>query len=190
MKPLVLKMGLNRIDDKSAGLLLLLLIIIAIFYLKPSLTPARFADVPCPNPVYVQADGDVQHPGVYPFCSPPNLKDLIQKAGGLRFGPPDPVTDRTFSGGTKVILRYNGKRYEVTESGMSPYHKTTLGIPISLNRESEEGLTAIPGIGQSLAKRIVAERARRGGFKELEELRSVPGIGRKLFARIKPSLTL
>jgi competence protein ComEA len=183
-------MGPNRIYDKSAGLLLLLFIIIAIFYLKPALTPARFEDVPCLNPVYVQAEGDVQRPGVYPFCSPPSLKDVIQRAGGLRDGPPDPVKDRTFSGGTKVILRYDGKRYEVTESEMSAYHKTTLGIPISLNRESEEGLTAIPGIGQSLAKTIVAERARRGGFKALDELRSVPGIGRKLYARIKPSLTL
>jgi competence protein ComEA len=190
MKPLVWKMGPNRINDKSAGLLLLLLIVIGIFYLKPLLTPGGSADVPCPKPVFVQIEGDVQHPGTYPFCSPPNLKDLIQKAGGLRFGPPDSVVDRTLSEGTKVILRFDGKRYEVSESEMSAFLKTTLGIPISLNRESEEGLTAIPGIGPSLAKKIVAERARRGGFKELDELRCVPGIGQKLYARIKPSLTL
>jgi competence protein ComEA len=190
MKPLVWKMDLNRINDRSAGLLLLLLIIVAIFYLKPLLTPAGFADVPCPKPVFVQVEGDVRHPGAYPFCSPPNLKDLIRKAGGLRFGSPDSVPDRKLSEGTKVILRYDGKRYEVFESEISAFHKTTLGIPISLNRESEEGLTAIQGIGKNLAKTIVAERARRGGFKELDELRSIPGIGQKLYARIKPSLTL
>jgi competence protein ComEA len=190
MKPLVWKMGLNRINDKSAGLLLLLLVIIAIFFLKGLSTHTGVADVPCPNPIFVQVEGDVQYPGAYPFCSPPNLKELIRKAGGLRHVPSDAVADRTLIEGTKVTLHYDGKSYEISESEMSPFQKITLGIPISLNRESEEGLTAIPGIGQSLAKTIVAERANRGGFKELDELRSVPGIGQKLYARIKPYLTL
>jgi competence protein ComEA len=183
-------MGLNRINDKSAGLLLLLLIIIAMFFFKGLPTHPRVADAPCPNPIFVQVEGDVQHPGAYPFCAPPNLKELIRKAGGLRHIPSDAVPDRTFIEGTKVTLNYDGKRYEIYESEMSPFHKITLGIPISLNRESEEGLTAIPGIGRSLARAIVVERANRGGFKGLDELRSVPGIGQKLYAKIKPYLTL
>jgi competence protein ComEA len=183
-------MGLNRINEKSEGLLLLLLIIIAIFFLKGLPIHPEVADVPCPNPIFVEVEGDVQHPGAYPFCSPPNLKELIQKAGGLRHVPSEAVADRTFIAGTKVTFNYVGKRYEISESEMSPFHKITLGIPISLNRESEEGLTAIPGIGESLAKRIVAERVTRGGFKELDELRGIPGIGQKLYARIKPYLTL
>lgn len=70
------------------------------------------------------------------------------------------------------------------------FYKITLGLPISVNKESEEGLTALPGIGKNTAKVIVEERAKRGGFKSLDEVKGVPGIGPKLYARMKPYLTL
>ncbi len=73
---------------------------------------------------------------------------------------------------------------------MSAFYKTTLGIPICLNSESEMGLTALPGIGLGLAKAIVEERTKRGGFKSLGELLSINGIGEKLYGKITPYLTL
>jgi competence protein ComEA len=73
---------------------------------------------------------------------------------------------------------------------MSAFSKLTLGIPLSLNRENEEGLTAIPGIGPAIARAIVAERTARKGFKSLDELLSVPGIGPKVYTRIAPYLIL
>jgi len=51
-------------------------------------------------------------------------------------------------------------------------------------------LTAIRGIGPGIASAIVCERARRGGFKSLDELMSVPGIGRKLYIKVSPYLVL
>jgi competence protein ComEA len=66
----------------------------------------------------------------------------------------------------------------------------TLGLPISVNRESEEGFTALPGVGKNMAKAIVEERAKRGGFKSLDEIMGIPGIGPKFYARMKPYLTL
>jgi len=59
-----------------------------------------------------------------------------------------------------------------------------------LNKESEEGLTSIPGIGPELAKSIVRARSERGGFKSLDEIVSIRGISNKLFKRIRPLLTL
>ena len=73
---------------------------------------------------------------------------------------------------------------------ISAFYKITLGLPICLNSESEMGLSAIPGIGLGLAKAIVAERTKRGGFKSLGELRSINGIGEKLHRKITPYLTL
>jgi competence protein ComEA len=58
-----------------------------------------------------------------------------------------------------------------------------------LNSESKIGLTAIPGIGLGLAKAIVEERTKRGGFKSLDELLSVHGIGEKLYRKMTPYLT-
>ncbi len=78
--------------------------------------------------------------------------------------------------------------FELNE--IDAYKKITLGIPISINRESEEGLCAIPGIGPSLAKRIVEERRKKGGFKSKKELLEVKGIGKRLFKKILPYISL
>lgn len=68
---------------------------------------------------------------------------------------------------------------------MSAFYRVTLGLPIVLNRESPEGLTAIPGIGPKTAEAVVRGRARTGGFRKIEELRSVPGIGPALLETIR-----
>lgn len=73
---------------------------------------------------------------------------------------------------------------------MSAFYKVTLGLPIRLNRESPEGLTAIPGIGPRTAEAIVRERTKTGGFKRIEDLRSVPGVGPALRQTIKPWVVL
>jgi len=70
------------------------------------------------------------------------------------------------------------------------FYKISLGLPISVNKESEEGLTALPGVGKNMAKAIVEERAKRGGFKSLDEIMGIPGIGPKFYVKMKPHLTL
>ena len=66
-----------------------------------------------------------------------------------------------------------------TVNEISSFHKLTLGIPISLNSETEIGLTAIRGIGPKPAKNILEEKDKRGGFKSPGDLITVPGIGVK-----------
>jgi competence protein ComEA len=63
------------------------------------------------------------------------------------------------------------------------------GGPIDLNRATAPDLELLPGIGPSLAQRIVAKREERGGaFASVEELRDVRGIGERMLARIRPWL--
>jgi competence protein ComEA len=49
---------------------------------------------------------------------------------------------------------------------------------------------ALPGVGENMAKAIVEERAKRGGFKSLDEIMGIPGIGPKFYARMRPYLML
>ena len=142
--------------------------------------------------VFVKISGDVIRPGIYGFSQSPTLKDIVEMAGGLRSGNGTPLFFERFrydSGSVIEILReQNGHRRFRSE--MSSFHKVTLGIPISVNKESLDGLTAIRGIGPGIAGSIVCERAKRGGFKSLDELMSVPGIGQKLYLKISPYLVL
>ena len=85
----------------------------------------------------------------------------------------------------KHCEEYPGEKVEMTA-----FRKVTLGIPIDINRESATGLTAIPGIGKSLARTISDERVKRNGFKDINELKTLPGIGEKLFSKIAPYIRI
>ena len=73
---------------------------------------------------------------------------------------------------------------------MTAFQKITLGMYVSINLENLEGLTAVPGIGPGLAGLIVRERENRGGFKSLDEIKSIRGIGPGLYKRVRPYLVL
>lgn len=62
-----------------------------------------------------------------------------------------------------------------------------LGRPdsvLNVNRATAVELEGLPGIGPSLARRIVADREARGPFATLESLDRIPGIGPGLVARL------
>ena len=52
-------------------------------------------------------------------------------------------------------------------------------FPIDINRADAEQLTALPGIGEVLAGRIVAYREENGSFLSTQELQNGEGIGEK-----------
>lgn len=63
-------------------------------------------------------------------------------------------------------------------------------FPLDLNSATAEELTALPGIGEVLAGRIVAYREANGVFTSVEELLQVDGIGEKRFEAIRDYITL
>ena len=189
MKPLIWKTAPQRIGERTAGLLVLLLLLFLLHLLKPAPHTLGADPLPCLVPVFVQIDGEVRNPGVYAFCESPSLRALIQKAGGLRAGNGLPE-DQALVPNAGVSLTDEGGQIRIRQSEIASFFKITLGIPISLNRESEEGLTALPGIGRHTARAVAEERARRGGFKSTDEIVGIAGIGPKTYAKIKPHLTL
>jgi competence protein ComEA len=62
--------------------------------------------------------------------------------------------------------------------------------PLDINRASRDELARLPGVGQSLAGRILAERERRGRFESSDALRSVLGMGPKKLAAIRELITV
>lgn len=58
------------------------------------------------------------------------------------------------------------------------------GEPLDLNQAAAGDLMLLPRVGPKLAARILATRARLGGFRSTEDLLSVRGIGPATYERL------
>ena len=62
--------------------------------------------------------------------------------------------------------------------------------PVDINTASAEQLAQLPGIGPTLAGRIVAYRESHGAFRKLSELLQVTGIGPDTFLQMLDEITV
>ncbi len=152
----------------------------------------------------IEVMGEVQKPGIYVFSHSPSLKDVIEKAGGLK----EPITfdsDRlkeTLETGTLIAVQKRsfsplpengsekGGQITVRIKRMEANKLLLFQIPLNLNQVSAEDLCLLPGIGESLAREILTYRQRQKGFRSVEELRNVNGISDKKLEILKPFLTV
>lgn len=186
----MINQGVNK---RAAGFLVLILTLLIMNSLESVLAPPpRVQEMDCPDPFFVQIAGEIPSPGVYPFCKRPRLPDLLRRAGVSHAGNslPESLKNTKLWSGARVLIVEELAQLRVFVGDMSAFYKLTLGISISLNTESEDGLMALPGIGPRLAGAIVRERSRRGGFENLDDLTSINGIGPKLLKKIKPYLKI
>jgi comEA protein len=63
--------------------------------------------------------------------------------------------------------------------------RTQKGL-VNINTATKTQLMNLPGIGPSLADRILEHRASNGPFTSTSELRKVKGIGEKKFEKLQP----
>ena len=59
---------------------------------------------------------------------------------------------------------------------------------VDINRAAWPELAVLPGIGESMARKIVASREKEGPFADHDDLQRVRGIGAKTVERIRPFL--
>jgi len=182
----------RKVNDVCTGGLFLLLLILLMNLQGGASGLARPDRRVLSKGIFIQVSGNVRQPGVYGFFQPPHITELLAKAGGPNRGSEKvkQLKDVSLLSCRRIEVRSAGEEIEIFESEMSAFHKITLGLPISLNRETKEGLTAIPGIGPKIARGIISERVKRGGFQRLEEILSVQGIGPVVFEKIRPYLAL
>ncbi len=58
-------------------------------------------------------------------------------------------------------------------------------FPLDLNNATLVELELLPGIGPTLAQRLVEYREARGGFRDVADLHDIPGIGPMLFEQLR-----
>src|SRR5579884_41884 len=172
----------------------------AIFAMRqPAPQPAISAMSPAPPPHLLQhvhrrlrpADsspdalvyvvGAVVKPGLYRVRAEARVNDAVQDAGGLR-ADADPASvnlaEHVADGEEIHVLRAGENAAPGRSRRRTPKRKARArpGRAIDLNTAGERDLSAIPGIGATLAARIVEYRNVNGPFASLDELADVAGM--------------
>ncbi|MFF1872122.1 helix-hairpin-helix domain-containing protein [Kitasatospora herbaricolor] len=133
--------------------------------------------------VVVDIAGKVRTPGIRALPGGSRVADALRAAGGAL-----PETDTSTLNLARVLT--DGEQILVGGPAPPPVAGPTSRSPVSLNRATTEQLDALPGVGPTLAQRIVAYREAHGGFRSLDQLRQVSGVGERTYAELKPLLTL
>lgn len=68
--------------------------------------------------------------------------------------------------------------------------KEELHHGININTATQEQLESLPGIGATLARRIIEYRESVGRFRTIDELQQVKGISKKKLETIKPYISI
>ena len=132
----------------------------------------------------VSISGEVKRAGTYVLEQNSTLEQLISVAGGITTNADDCAFDTTYLLEDKASF-YIAPKYDHSDvCSMEPIVKA------NINKDDEEGLQTVNGIGSTIAKAIVNYRSTNGNYKRIEDLKKVSGIGNATFEKIKDYIRL
>jgi len=156
--------------------------------------PAEEPEVP--SILMADIKGAVKIPGVYEVNIGERVIDLIEKAGGL-LGDADSSSVNfamKISDEMVVYIPKKGEEIPKTGGGVVPSGQQNISAPdagkVNLNTATASELETLPGVGPAKSAAILEFREVNGGFKTIEDLKSISGIGDKTFEKLKELITV
>lgn len=142
--------------------------------------------------IFVHVTGAVAKPGVYAAETGSRVFDIVAMAGGFTKKADQASVNlaRLVSDGEQLLVFERTSATSVAASNAKSSVGSVTSTLVSLNRATQAELEDLPGVGPTLAQRIIDWRSANGGFKSLEDLLEVGGIGDKLFAGIQGKVAL
>lgn len=158
--------------------------------------------------IMVYITGEVKNPGIYELEENSRIKDVIEEAGGLKetaditdinlatilqdedkIAIPSKEENKQEKQNTeKIQSNKQGKTTEKSQNTTSISTNATgknQNTKVNINTATQTELETLPGIGPSIASKIVSYRKENGKFKSIEEIKKVSGIGESKYANIK-----
>lgn len=89
--------------------------------------------------------------------------------------------------GTLSINKNLEKQYTI--SSVSPRLSFFLGQPFSINSAEAEELSLVPGIGPSMAKKIINYREENGPLSSAYQMEKIPGVGTRTRIKLQKYFT-
>ena len=147
--------------------------------------------------IVVHITGEVKRPGVVRVNEGSRIEDIIEAAGGLTENADITNVNLAYivEDGIKIRIPSNeddelSKNEYITEDSgeniiIEDESRETSGIIVNINTATQTEFEELPGIGPSIASRIVEYREQNGKFKTIEDIKNVTGIGDNKFENIK-----
>jgi competence protein ComEA len=130
-----------------------------------------------PSPeISVYVEGEVVNPGVYVLEQGVHISDAIEAAGGF-------TSNADQSSVNLSATPKDGAQIHVYRAGEVPQK-------VNINTAEVWLLESLPGIGETLAQRIVDYRVANGYFQSIDDLKQMDGIGAAVFEKIKDKITI
>ncbi len=158
--------------------------------------------------IIVHISGAVNKEGVIELKENSRIADAIEKAGGLKDNACMDEINLAYKleDGMKIHIptieeqknenikeesnNYIEKNNIVGDTNTNSNKQSKQTTKVNINKATQTELEALPGIGPSIALKIVNYRKENGKFKSIEDLKQVNGIGDSKFNKIKNLITI
>ncbi len=139
--------------------------------------------------IVVHITGQVVNQGIVKLAEGARVIDAIEAAGGTT-----PEADLSkinlayvLEDGTKIYVPSvkDEEDAEHTSSTSITTSNNNKILKVNINTATSSELEKLPGIGTSIANRIITYRKENGKFSKIEDLKNVSGIGEAKFNNIK-----
>lgn len=139
--------------------------------------------------ICVHVGGAVCAPGVYELACGARVAAAVEAAGGFSsLAAPDAVNlARELVDGEQVIVpteEQYAQGFSQGGSAVASNAKQGASALVNINTATAEELDSLPGIGNSTAQKIIADRNANGPFSTIDDLKRVPGIGEKKYDQL------
>ena len=156
------------------------------------------------NTIIIHITGSVKKPGIVKLKEGSRIEDAIEEAGGLTENADITKVNLAYivEDGTKIkipsssdedigdeeIIDNRSGENIIVEENISSSNKNNQIV--NINKATEKEFQSLPGIGPSLASKIVEYRSQKGKFESIEDIKNVTGIGSGKYENIKDLITV
>lgn len=151
--------------------------------------------------IAVHITGEVKKQGIIYLEKGSRVADAIKKAGGETKNADLSQINLAYilQDGQKIYVPNKNEKisqYITEKSGNNDTEENTTSNSnkedkkVNINTANQSELDQLPGIGPSIAQKIIEYREENGNFKNIQELQNVKGIGNAKYEEIKDNVTV